>query len=123
MSLLITLYSERLKHWFRTSFWLLEDLDISKTLIPSLVENFSCQSHVSKEASIETGLPSGIHINYKAGDQPNNAFTLGVTKQGQIATTAGTSGVIYALTNNLNSNEPLEASSCASVTPNNPATL
>ena len=97
------------------AYWLLEDLDISKTLIPSLVENFSYQSHVSKEASIETGLPCGIHINYKAGDQPNNAFTLGVTKQGQIATTAGTSGVIYALTNNLNSNEPVRLNNFAHV--------
>jgi xylulokinase len=46
----------------------------------------------------ELGLPAGIPVSYRAGDQPNNALSLNVLHPGEVATTAGTSGVIYGVT-------------------------
>lgn len=77
---------------------ILDYYSISKNLTPDIVENFSIQGSVNKAASIETGLMEGTPITYRAGDQPNNALTLGVLKAGEVAVTGGTSGVIYALT-------------------------
>jgi xylulokinase len=53
---------------------------------------------LSKSVSAELGLPVGIKISYRAGDQPNNAFSLKVLHPGETAATAGTSGVIYSVT-------------------------
>ena len=44
------------------------------------------------------GLPAGIPVSYRAGDQPNNALSLNVLNPGEVAATAGTSGVIYGVT-------------------------
>ena len=78
--------------------WLLEYYNIDTHLTPIIVQNFMRQGIVTQKASQETGLPLGIPITYRAGDQPNNALTLGVLKPGQVAATGGTSGVIYAVT-------------------------
>ena len=56
------------------------------------------QSEVSSAAAAELGLPAGTPIAYRCGDQPNNAFSLKVLEPGEVATTAGTSGVIYGVT-------------------------
>tara|TARA_B100000683_G_scaffold139191_1_gene135599 strand:+ start:56 stop:1534 length:1479 start_codon:yes stop_codon:yes gene_type:complete len=95
--------------------WLLDYYGISNKLTPDIVSNFSSQGKICKKASIETGLPVGIPIKYRAGDQPNNALSLNVFNPGEIAFTGGTSGVIYALTNNLNSSEPLRINHFAHV--------
>ncbi|MGY8939275.1 MAG: FGGY-family carbohydrate kinase, partial [Flavobacteriales bacterium] len=63
------------------------------------------QGYITNKASLETGLPEGIPITYRAGDQPNNALSLNVFNDGEVAATGGTSGVIYAVTNNKNSKE------------------
>jgi xylulokinase len=55
------------------------------------------QGEVSKEAAGILGLSPGTKVSYRAGDQPNNALSLNVLNPGEIATTAGTSGVIYAV--------------------------
>ena len=44
------------------------------------------------------GIPEGTPVSYRAGDQPNNAFSLNVLKPGEIAATGGTSGVVYGVT-------------------------
>lgn len=85
--------------------WLLDYYGIDKSLTPKIVENFTIQGVVNSEASKETGLPIGIPIVYRAGDQPNNALSLNVFKHGEVAATGGTSGVIYAVTNQLKSKE------------------
>ncbi|WP_299685757.1 FGGY family carbohydrate kinase [uncultured Dokdonia sp.] len=77
---------------------LLEHYDIDKHLTPTLTENFTLQSKVNTKASKETGLNVGTVITYRAGDQPNNALSLGVFEPGQAALTGGTSGVMYAVT-------------------------
>jgi xylulokinase len=85
--------------------WLLTYFDFDNQLVPDIVENFTPQGAVSKKASEETGLPAGIPITYRAGDQPNNALSLNVFNDGEVAATGGTSGVIYAVSNNKTSKE------------------
>ncbi len=58
-----------------------------------------------KKGANDTGLTPNTPINYRAGDQPNNALSLNVLTPGQIAATAGTSGVIYAVSSNLLTSE------------------
>ena len=68
-----------------------------KEIIPELVPNMGTQCTVSGTIAGELGLPGGIPISYRAGDQPNNALSLNVFEPGEVATTAGTSAVIYAV--------------------------
>ena len=70
---------------------------IDKSFIPEIVPTFSIQGRLTKKAANELELKPGIAISYRAGDQPNNAFSLNVLNPGEIATTAGTSGVVYGL--------------------------
>ena len=63
-----------------------------------VVQAIGDQGHVTAEAAGELGLPAGIPVSYRAGDQPNNAFSLDVLKPGEIAATGGTSGVVYGVT-------------------------
>jgi xylulokinase len=67
-------------------------------LLPAIVPVFSVQGEVNGQAAAELGLNPGVKISYRAGDQPNNAFSLNVLKPGETAATAGTSGVIYSVT-------------------------
>jgi xylulokinase len=67
------------------------------SFIPQIVSTFSIQSVVNAEAAAELGLAEGTIISYRAGDQPNNALSLNVLNPGEIATTAGTSGVVYGV--------------------------
>jgi xylulokinase len=66
--------------------------------IPAIRPVFGEHGFLSSEAAHELQLIPGIPVTYKAGDQMNNAWSLGVMEPGQIAATAGTSGVIYAVT-------------------------
>lgn len=84
---------------------LLDYYEIEKSLIPDIVENFKGQGNITDKASEETGLPQGIPINYRAGDQPNNALSLNVFNHGEVAATGGTSGVLYAVTDKSEFNE------------------
>jgi len=68
-----------------------------KELIPELVDTFGIQGLVSSAIAAELGLKPGIPVTYRAGDQPNNALSLNVLNPGEIAATAGTSGVVYGV--------------------------
>lgn len=68
-----------------------------KELIPELVDTFGIQGQVSAKIASELGLKSGVPVSYRAGDQPNNALSLNVLNPGEIAATAGTSGVVYGV--------------------------
>jgi xylulokinase len=70
---------------------------IDTKLIADSVGTFSEQGKVTSEAAKLTGLHAGIPVTYRAGDQPNNAFSLNALNPGELATTAGTSGVIYGV--------------------------
>jgi len=69
----------------------------TEELLPAIVPTFGVQGRVSEEAASLTGLRPGTPISYRAGDQPNNAFSLNVLHPGEVAATAGTSGVIYGV--------------------------
>lgn len=77
---------------------LLNHYGFDRRMIPDLVPAFGIQGKVSASAASELGLKAGTAITYRAGDQPNNAFSLNVLKPGETAATAGTSGVIYSVT-------------------------
>lgn len=77
---------------------LLKEYGICSDLLADIKPVFSIQGQVSSKAHQETGLEKGTPVSYRAGDQPNNAFSLNVLKPGETAATAGTSGVIYSVT-------------------------
>lgn len=81
--------------------FLLNHYGFSKDVIPDLVSTFSEQSRVNKLAAEELGLAEGTVIAYRAGDQPNNALSLNVLNPGEIAATAGTSGVVYGVSDKI----------------------
>lgn len=76
---------------------LLNIYGINESLIPEIVDTFSVQAKVNQDAAQELGLSEGTPISYRAGDQPNNALSLGVLNPGEVASTAGTSGVVYGI--------------------------
>lgn len=82
--------------------FLLDYYGFSESVLPSIVPTFSVQSTVSKAAAEELGLKEGTPISYRAGDQPNNAVSLNVFNPGEIASTAGTSGVVYGVLGEVN---------------------
>ncbi|MBR5062742.1 MAG: carbohydrate kinase [Prevotella sp.] len=82
--------------------FLLNEFGFSKELIADIVPTFSVQATVSKAAAEELGLKEGTPISYRAGDQPNNALSLNVFNPGEIASTAGTSGVVYGVLGEVN---------------------
>ena len=77
---------------------LLDYYGISRELLPTVVDTFAVQGRVSEAAARTLGLAAGTPVSYRAGDQPNNAFSLNVLQPGEIAATAGTSGVVYGIT-------------------------
>ena len=82
--------------------FLMRYFGFDQSLVPDIVPTFSVQSEVSAEAAAELGLKAGIPISYRAGDQPNNALSLNVFNPGEIASTAGTSGVVYGVLGEIN---------------------
>ncbi len=77
---------------------LLDYYGINPDLLSSEVPTFSIQGLLTKDAAQQLGLSSGTPVSYRAGDQPNNALSLNVLNPGEIAATAGTSGVVYGIT-------------------------
>lgn len=76
---------------------LLDYYGIDRSLIPDIRPTFSEQGRVNAAAAAELGLAEGTPVTYRAGDQPNNALSLNVFNPGEIASTAGTSGVVYGV--------------------------
>ncbi len=77
---------------------LMNAINADTDVIPEVLDTFSEHGKISRKASKETGLPVNTPITYRAGDQPNNALSLGVFEPGDIAATGGTSGVVYGVT-------------------------
>ena len=71
------------------------------SLIPEVQPLFSSHGTLLPEVAQQLSLNENTTVTYKAGDQPNNALSLNVLKPGEVAATAGTSGVIYAVTDQL----------------------
>lgn len=76
---------------------LLKHYNIDESLLSDVVPTFGLQGKVTEKAAALLGIAAGTPVTYRAGDQPNNAFSLNVLRPGEAATTAGTSGVVYAV--------------------------
>ncbi len=81
---------------------LLDFYGFDPAMLPEIRPTFSEQGRVSVAAAAELGLPAGVPVCYRAGDQPNNALSLNVLEPGEIAATAGTSGVVYGVLGSVN---------------------
>ena len=81
----------------KVSDMVLDYFGFSPHIIPNIVPTFSRQGAVTEAAANELGLAVGTPVCYRAGDQPNNALSLNVLQPGEIAATAGTSGVVYGV--------------------------
>ncbi len=75
----------------------MQHFDFNASIIPTIQPAFSCHGSLKQPIAEALLLKAGIPVSYKAGDQPNNALSLNVLQPGEVAATAGTSGVIYAV--------------------------
>jgi len=82
----------------RRADFVAEYYGIPAEMIPEIVPSIGVAARTSAETAKLFGIPEGTPISYRAGDQPNNAFSLNVLNPGEIATTGGTSGVVYGVT-------------------------
>jgi xylulokinase len=79
----------------------LSALDIPHELVAPVGDNVGVFDIIAPDVAKQLGLPLGIPISYRAGDQPNNALALNVLNPGEVAANAGTSGVVYGVTREL----------------------
>lgn len=77
--------------------FLMDYFGYSESIIPEIKATFCEQGRLTPEAAAELGLAAGTPVTYRAGDQPNNALSLNVFNPGEVASTAGTSGVVYGI--------------------------
>ncbi len=75
----------------------LKHYGFSPDIIPEIVPTFAVQGQLTNEAAAELGLSPHTKVSYRAGDQPNNALSLNVLNPGEVAANAGTSGVVYGV--------------------------
>jgi len=88
-------------------FWDFKDNELSKdifrhfqfstSLIPEIKNVFDSHGIISQSAAVHLQLSKTVVVSYKAGDQPNNALSLNVLNPSEVAAAAGTSGVIYSV--------------------------
>ncbi|TCC87979.1 carbohydrate kinase [Pedobacter frigiditerrae] len=107
-------------------FWDFKKDEISKDVmnhygldenhIPKIQALFSEHGYLKEGMAKLLGLTEGIPVSYKAGDQPNNALSLNVLKPGEVAATAGTSGVIYGVSDELTYDKQSRVNTFAHVT-------
>ena len=107
-------------------FWDFKNHEISKdvmdhyqldyNLIPDVKPLFAIHGYLKENVAKTLGLTAGIPVAYKAGDQPNNALSLNVLKPGEVAATAGTSGVIYGVSDQLTFDQQSRVNTFAHVT-------
>lgn len=80
---------------------LIDYFGFDRDVIPEVVPTFGIQGRVTDSVAALLGLKAGTPVSYRAGDQPNNALSLNVLEPGEIASTAGTSGVVYGVLGNI----------------------
>ena len=101
---------------------ILDHYGISPEILANPLPSFSEQGRLSKTAADDLGLKEGIIVSYRAGDQPNNAFSLNVLNPGEVAATAGTSGVVYGVIDQVNYDHLSRVNQFAHVNHSNDAT-
>jgi len=107
-------------------FWDFQKDEVSKDImdyygferrfIPEVKALFSVHGSLKDDIASLLGLNAGIPVAYKSGDQPNNALSLNVLKPGEVAATAGTSGVIYGVSSELTYDQQSRVNTFAHVT-------
>ena len=85
----------------RPADFLFDHFGFDHSLVPTVLPTFSEQGRVTAEAALALGIKAGTPVTYRAGDQPNNAFSLNVLEPGEVAATAGTSGVVYGVSDQI----------------------
>lgn len=80
---------------------LFENYGFASEIVPEIVPTFATSGQISAQIAAELGLSTKTKVSYRAGDQPNNALSLNVLNPGEIATTAGTSGVVYGVSDEI----------------------
>ncbi|KJF45547.1 xylulokinase [Draconibacterium sediminis] len=80
---------------------LFDNYGFSSDIIPEIVPTFATSGQLSAKTAADLGLSTKTKVSYRAGDQPNNALSLNVLNPGEIATTAGTSGVVYGVSSEI----------------------
>ena len=86
----------------RVARFLMDYYGFDESILADVRPTFAEQGRISAKVAQELGLPAGVPITYRAGDQPNNALSLNVFNPGEIASTAGTSGVVYGVNGSVN---------------------
>ena len=81
--------------------FLLDHLGIDNRLIPEVINTFDLSGQLTADAANRLGLKEGTPVMYRAGDQPNNALSLGALNAGDVAATGGTSGVVYSVSDQI----------------------
>lgn len=113
-------------------FWDFQESNVSKdvmnffgfdnNIIPQIKDVFTEHGYLSDTVAHQLHLKAGIPVSYKAGDQPNNALSLNVFHPGEVAATAGTSGVIYGVSDQLTYDQQSRVNSFAHVNHTNEQT-
>lgn len=83
------------------AYFLMEYYGFEPSIFPEVKPTFSEQGKLTDSVARELGLAEGTPVTYRAGDQPNNALSLNVFNPGEVASTAGTSGVVYGINGNV----------------------
>ena len=94
---------------------LMDHFDFDQDSLPEIKDVFSIHGLLKSNIAAELSLKDNIPVSYKAGDQPNNALSLDVLEPGEIAATAGTSGVIYGISDKLTFDQQSRINSFAHV--------
>ncbi len=97
--------------------------EFDAAIFPAIQPVFSAHGYLKDTVAARLSLKQGTPISYKAGDQPNNALSLNVLEPGEVAATAGTSGVIYGVSNELSYDPASRINSFAHVNYNSPSPL
>jgi xylulokinase len=79
---------------------IIDEFGFEKSFFPEVKDSFANHGQLKLNLAKEFGINPDVTVTYKAGDQPNNALSLNVMHAGEVAATAGTSGVVYAVSNN-----------------------
>ena len=95
--------------------FVLEHYGIPASVVPETVPTFGEQGRLTEDAAQTFGLTPGTPVVYRAGDQPNNALSLNVLEPGEIAATAGTSGVVYGVSDTVRADPHSRVNSFAHV--------
>jgi len=94
---------------------ILNYFDFDPQLFPPIHQLFAVHGYLKDIVASRLSLKPGIPVSYKAGDQPNNALSLNVLEPGEVATTAGTSGVIYGVSDEMSYDKQSRINSFAHV--------